>query len=313
MKNFKSFILSQQSICPLCLERHIETSYIKNIKESISFKISSLQICVPLKGCVNACKSCIARISGDSGLYKDLSDNVDFDEKYIRSLEKIKNEGCKNVVLTSDKGEPLQNKIFLQRFGNFNKSLGNWFNIEIQTTGVLLEGNISFLKNIGVKLISLSVFDIFDDNNNQDIIVVKDKLKFDLKKICKEIKSNGITLRLSINLINEYDKHSIKELFDKIDELNPDQVTMKNLWHTEEDNAINKWIKTNKASQNILSKISQYMNDNGGEKISEYKYNYNNRSIWMVDNCMLGNYLILRPDADLYRSWDSTNPINLGE
>jgi len=308
---YKDFISSKQSICPLCLNRYMETNYIQNVKESLSFKISSLQISVPLKGCINNCKSCIARISGDSGLYKDMSKGVDFDQKYFDKLKKVKEQGCKNVVLTSDKGEPMQNKNFLQKIGEFNKKLD--FNLEIQTTGVLLNNtNLSFLKDIvGVKIISISVFDIFDDSNNLDIIDVKEKMRFNLKEICDNIKSHGFILRLSINLVKTYDKHSTKELFNRIDDLNPNQVTIKNLWHTDDDNAINKWIKVNKASSNIIEKISQYIETNGGNKISQNRYEFNGRSIWTVDNCMLGNYLILRPDAELYRTWSDTLPINL--
>jgi len=291
----------------------METNYINNIKEALSFKISSLQISVPLKGCINNCKSCIARISGDPGLYKDMSKNIDFDQKYLNKLKEVKEQGCKNIVITSDKGEPMQNKLFMEKIGNFNKKLNNWFDIEIQTTGVLLNDmNLSFLKEVvGVKTISVSVFDIFDNLNNLDIITVKEKMSFNLEQVCKNIKSYGFILRLSINLVNVYDKHSIKELFDRIDEINPNQVTIKNLWHTDEDNAINKWIKVNKASSNIIEKISNYIEDNGGDKISQNKYQFNGRSIWTVDNCMLGNYLILRPDAGLYRTWSDTSPIIL--
>lgn len=314
MKTFKNFTEPQKTnICPLCLERHMDNIYIQSVKESLNFKISSLQISVPLKGCINTCKSCIARISGDSGLYQDHSKESHFDDKYFESLKKVKELGCKNIVLTSDKGEPLQNKLFLQKIGDFNKQLDDWFSIEIQTTGVLLDGNVNFLKNVvGVQVVSLSIFDIFDEQNNQDIISVKEKLKFDIKKLSKEIKSAGMILRLSINLVNVYNQHSVDEFFHKINELNPNQVTVKNLWHTEDDNAINKWIKVNKANPDTIQKIAQYMDENGGTKVTDYRYDFNGRSIWMVDNCMLGNYLILRPDTKLYRSWSATSPIDLG-
>lgn len=310
--NYKNFLKIENSICPFCLDRYMENYYFKNTNESNFTNISSLQISIPLKGCINSCKSCIAKISGDvNNLYKDHSYESDFDEKYIESLKKVKENGCKNIILTSDKGEPLQNKKFIEKIGNFNKILDNWFNIEIQTTGVLLEDNIQFLKNNGVNVISLSVFDIFDDENNFDIITIKEKLKFDLKKLCHSIKNNNLILRLSINLIKSYDNHSMNELFQKIEELSPNQVTFKNLWYTEKENPINKWIKTNKASSNILQRISEYIRNHGGSKMTEFKYDFNGRSIWMVDNCMLGNYLILRPDTRLYRSWESSNPIEL--
>lgn len=313
VKNYNKFVISQQSICPLCLGRYMDNIYINNIQESLSFKISSLQISVPLKGCINDCKSCIAKISGDSNLYMDTSKSEGFDERYLDKLKQVKEQGCKSIVITSDKGEPMQNKLFMEKIGKFNKQLNNWFNMEIQTTGVLLDdSNLSFLKNnVGVNIISVSVFDIFDDNNNLNIIGVKEKMRFNLKEVCQKIKKHGFTLRLSINLINVYDKHSIDELFEKIQELNPDQVTLKNLWHTDEENAINKWIKTNKASSNIIQKISEYIESKGGNKVSDYRYVFNGRSIWMVDNCMLGNYLIIRPDARLYRSWDAANPIEI--
>jgi molybdenum cofactor biosynthesis enzyme MoaA len=312
IKLFEEYInYIEKYICPLCLERYLENIYIKNVHENISFKISSLQISVPLKGCINNCKSCIAKISAEPKLYKDFSKYPDFNLQYLNSMEKVKEKGCRNIVLTSDMGEPLQNKLFIQKVCDFNKQLDNQFKIEIQTTGVMLAGNIEFLKNNGVELISLSIFDIFDENNNFDIINVKDKLKFDVNNLCEKIKQSGINIRLSINLIKTYDKHSIKEIFNRIDEINPDQVTFKNLWHTTDENPINKWIVSNKASGNIINRISQYMDDNGGQKISTNKYSFHNKSIWLIDNCMLGDYIILRPDAKLYRSWDSLIPIEL--
>lgn len=313
IKNYNKFIHYQHTICPLCLNRYMDNIYMNNLQESLSFKISSLQICVPLKGCINDCKSCIAKISGDSDLYSDHSKLENFNDLYIDKLKQVKDQGCKSIVITSDKGEPMQNKIFMEKIGVFNKQLDNWFNLEIQTTGVFLDdNNLTFLKDkVGVNIISVSVFDIFDDDNNLDIIGVKKKMIFNLKEVCQNIKKHGFILRLSINLVNVYDKHTFDELFERINILNPDQITLKNLWHTEENNAINKWIKTNKASSNIIQKISEYIEDNGGNKNSNYRYIFNGRSIWLVDNCMLGNYLILRPDAKLYRSWDDKNPMDL--
>ncbi len=298
-------------LCPFCLERYLESiTYNSILERTLPEKISSLQISVPLKGCINNCKSCIAKISINPLNFKDYTECENFEKEYIEKLKIIKEKGCKNVVITSDKGEPLQNKKFLQEIGNFNKILNNYFNFEIQTTGVLLNNNnLNFLKNIGIKIISVSVFDIFNDKNNLDIIDVKEKLIFSLNDICKNIKDTGFILRLSINLINTYNKHTIKQLFNKIEELNPDQVTFKNLWYTEEDNPINNWIKTNKASNDILNKISNYLDING-YKISNYKYSFKNKSIWLIDNCMIGNYVILRNDANLYRSWIDTEPVN---
>ena len=98
----------------------------------------------------------------------------------------------------------------------FNKKLGDWFDFEIQTTGVLLnDTNLAFLKDIvGVKVISVSVFDIFDDNNNLDIIAVKEKMKLATLPYNKNI-HNENTL-LIFNSINSQRIESIKTGIEKL-------------------------------------------------------------------------------------------------
>jgi len=294
-------------ICPLCLEKYL--SQYNNINESIS-NVSSLQINIPLKGCVNACKSCIARIHSAHLQMKEINNRVIDDEKYLKSLELVSNY-CNNAILTSDNGEPAQNMSFIKKFGELNKKLKKPFKVEMQTTGVLMsDENLKILKDINLHTVSLSVFDILDYKNNLDIIDVKNKLLFHLPTICKKIKDNGFVLRISINLIKEYDKYSMGEIFSAVKELGADQLTFKNLWCTDDDNPINKWIKVNKASDNILDKISEYLDENGN-KISNDKYNFNGISIKLVDNCMMGNYLIIRSDGQLYDNWESCEPIKI--
>jgi len=296
-------------ICPLCLEKYL--NQFNNINEGI-YNVSSLQINVPLKGCVNACKSCIARIHSAHLKMKEINNQVINDEKYLESLQLVSNY-CNNAVLTSDNGEPAQNMSFIQKFGELNKKLNKPFNIELQTTGVLMsDNNLKILKDINLKTVSLSVFDIINYQNNLDIIDVKNKLLFHLPTICKKIKDNGFILRISINLIKEYDKYSMDKIFNAVKQLGTDQLTFKNLWCTDDENPINKWIKINKASDNILDKISQYLNEHGN-KISQNKYNYNGVSIKLVDNCMMGNYLIIRSDGQLYDSWEKCEPVKLND
>jgi hypothetical protein len=293
-------------ICPLCLDKYLNQY---NVNESVS-NISSLQINVPLKGCVNACKSCIARIHSAHLKMKEINNQVISEDKYLNSLMLVSNY-CSNAVLTSDNGEPAQNMNFIKKFGELNKKLDKPFNIELQTTGVLMtDDNLKILKDINLKVVSLSVFDIINYQNNLNIIDVKNKLLFHLPTICKKIKDNGFILRISINLIKEYDKYTMEEIFNAVKELGADQLTFKNLWCTDDENPINKWIKINKASDNILDKISDYL-DNNGDKISRNNYNYNGISIKLVDNCMMGNYLIIRSDGRLYDSWESCEPTNL--
>lgn len=308
MRDFNTFlkIINKKSICPYCLNRQMSNFV---INENIGNEISSLQINVPLSGCVNNCKSCIAKLHNTADKIK-IKDNIIIDEeKYLYNLKNV-NKKCRNVVLTSDHGEPIQNIKFLIQFGKLNKKLDTPFNIEIQTTGVLLDDkNLNTLKNIGISTISLSIFDIFDNNNNLKIIDVKPNLIFNIINICKNIKEYGFILRLSINLIDVYEKHDIDELFKIINKIEPHQLTFKMLWCTEENNSINKWIENNKCSHNYIYELLQYIKNNGGINTGKNKYIFNNISIYIVDNCMVGNYLILRSDGNLYKSWLDCEPI----
>lgn len=304
LKTYKSF-LNIKEICPYCLEK---SQSLNNINENLN-NITSLQINVPLKECVNNCKSCIAKIHNTQNKIKMISNVIIDKEKYLNNLKMVRNK-CDNAILTSDFGEPIQNVKFIKQFGELNKKLDNPFKTEIQTTGVLLnDENISILKDINLNIVSLSIFDIFDNENNLEIINVNKKLRYNFIDICKKIKDNGFTLRLSINLIKEYEKYSMKKLFDIIEKINPDQLTFKMLWCNSDNNPINNWIKFNKSDISVLSDISNYILNNNGKKIGRNKYNYNGISIFLVEDCMVGNYLIIRNDGELYNSWLDCVPI----
>lgn len=312
ISSYKNFLVGLD-MCPFLLERYLLSSSYLN--ESLNFKISSLQIVVPTKGCINDCKSCIAKISNEFS-FKDESKNINFLNKYLDNLKKIREVGCKTMVLTGI-GEAIQNKKFLRLISELNNKLDDPFDIEIQTTGVLLnDENINFLKNIiGVKVISLSIFDIFDNLNNLSIIGVKEKLKFDIVNVCKKIKNIGLILRISLNLINVYDKHSVIDIFNKIDEIQPNQLTFRSLWFTDDDNPINKWIKSNNCSYGFLDKIKSFLSLNG-RKVRESVYIYNGISIYLNEDCMKvkggdSRYLILRTDNNVYQSWEDKIPIKL--
>jgi len=301
---FKTF---NNYLCPYCL-KYIQESL--NINESLSDNITSLQVFVPTHHCVNDCKSCIAKISNQHK-FKTLINNID--KTYLESLKKVKSMGCNDIIFTGN-GEPIQNKKFLKKIGELNNTLNDPFTLEIQTTGVLLNNkNLDFLSKIGVKIISLSVFDIFDNDNNLSIMRVKEKLKFNLEKLVNRIKNYNFILRISINLINVYD-NKINDLFKKIDILKPDQLTFRTMWSNDIDHQINTWINNNKCSNDTIFQILSYLKN---YKISKNIFNYNNISIYMNEDCMKDNfnmensgYLILRSDGKLYNKWSDINPIN---
>lgn len=308
MFSYYQFSDFHKSVCPYCLDKYQNNFF---INENLNDKISSLQINVPLNGCVNNCKSCIAKIHNTQDKIKILSNKILDEEKYLNTLRLIRKK-CNTAVLTSDHGEPIQNISFVKQFGELNKKLDNPFNIEIQTTGVLLnDKNISILKNINLSVVSLSIFDIFDNDNNLEIIDVKSNLKYNVVDICDKIKQNGFLLRLSINLIKEYEKYSMKNLFDIIKRINPNQLTFKVLWCNNDNNPINNWIKINRSDKKILNIISNYIINDNGKSVENNKFIYNGISIFLIDDCMDGNYLIIRNDSGLYKSWLDCVPIDI--
>ena len=296
-------------ICPFCLEQYTNNDIV-NINESLSDKITSLQIFVPTTCCVNDCKSCIAKISNQHK-FNTIKDNID--NVYLYNMQKVSNMGCRNAVFTGN-GEPIQNKKFLKKIDNLNKKLTNPFTLEIQTTGVMLnDKNLKFLEDIGVKIISLSVFDIFDNDNNLSIMRVKNKLLFDLVELVNKIKNYNFILRISINLINVYDNR-INDLFNKIKKLSPDQLTFRVMWSNNVKHQINTWIKRNKCSNHTISSILKFLSD---YKIGKNLFDFNGISIYMNENCMKdnclsddGGYLILRSDGELYNKWSDKTPIS---
>ena len=284
-------------------------------------KIQSLSLQVPTKGCVNNCKYCVSKIHSDQ-----FNTETDLSEMGKRLLF-AKENNCNTLILTGT-GECLQNKQFLKNFHLINKSLPYPFIwIELQTSGVMLnQENIDFLKNIGVVTISLSLSDMFDNISNQEITGTPDTLKIDIDETCKLIKDNKLNLRLSLNMSSVYNKKSVSDIFDRVVQLNADQITFRKLYYTEEDNEINNWIKNNNCNKEIFDNIVDIISGRISDiKIStpleilpfgaiKYSVSWNKRNFSCVidDDCMsrelkdTAKYFILRPNCKLYSKWDDT-------
>jgi len=321
MKYLKLFEKFHTNICPLCLERYLTERKSQMILEGNSDFVRSLSIVVPTKGCVNSCKFCVSKLT-DNDRYDDNSKKEFFDDEYFKKMKYVKEKGGKFAILTGD-AEPMQNKKFLQRIGQLNKMLDEPFIMEIQTTGVMLnDTNLDFLKNeVGVDVISLSVSDMFDNNNNANTIRIHKNLRFNLEDLCERIKNKGFTLRLSINLIDEYNKYTPEEILERLIELQPDQAIFRVLWCSDdEDNEINKWIKSNSASKSIVKDLNMFIIENG-KHIGDLptRFDINGISIVVDDDCMARKkieqfrYLILRQDCNLYTKWDSDVPHKIKE
>lgn len=278
-------------------------------------KIQSLSIVIPTVKCINNCPFCVSRTHDNN--YNIINGEF-FDQDYMDRLEYARDNGINTVILTGT-GEILQNTNFINKFSEFNKNLRKPFrNIEIQTTGVLLnDQTLEWLrKEIRVKTISLSVSDIFNDDNNMKIIGVKKELQFKLKELVEKIKSYGFNIRLSLNVLKDVEKHTTEELFEKIFEFNFDQVTFRKMWKSNNNTNIDKWIEKNDVNQKCFDNIEYYIKKNGkiiGKlTFGATQYSLNEISFVIDDNCMDDKeikydikYLILRENAKLYTKWDN--------
>ena len=308
-------------------------------------KIQSLSIVVPTKNkCINACKFCVSRTHtnpycdkislivtkwkrckswilptniGNPSLQEDFlfRDLIEYKDYYNR-LQFARDNGCNVIVLTGT-GEPIQNINFIDFFAEINSTLTTPFkSIEIQTTGVMLDDEkLAHLRELGVTTISFSISNIFDNNRNIELIGCAEKLRFDVFEIIKLVKKHDFNLRLSLNLVNDYDKYSVKQVIDKCKELGADQVTFRKLYKSELNNDIDKWIEEN-ASVKFYDKLVKYVEEKGryigvlpfGPKI----YDIEEMSMVIDNDCMTENvdkdtykYLILRENCKLYSKWET--------
>jgi hypothetical protein len=307
-------------------------------------KPQSLSILVPA-ACPNNCACCVSKLH-DSPYKDQLGNNFQFEnlyrEDYKDAMRYARDNDCNDLIFTGENGECLMNKNFMRTVVDINKSLPSPFvKNELQTSGCFLlekssenngQENLRWLRDfVRIKIISLSLFDIFDSNNNSNYSRPKNKKSFvDIEETCKAIKKYNFTLRLSINMTNLYEENRItpEELFKQIEKLGANQVTFRILYFVAnpknaKEQKINDWILANKASDEYINTIKDYIRKNGHplEKLSfgAIRYSVNNLSTVIDDNCMSVNsvenikeevkYLILRPDCKLYTKWDDSGSL----
>lgn len=284
--------------------------------------IQSLSICVPTDNkCVNRCKFCVSRLHENpyENRYHNkrmgFKFNVD-EQDYSKRLRFSRDNGCNTVILTGT-GEPIQNKGFLRTFARLNALLPSPFLwIEIQTTGIMLDKeNLAFLRrDIGVNTISLSVSDLFDDENNADIIGILPGLRFNLKELCELIKKYGFNLRLSLNLVKSYEKPGFLDIIRKAKELGADQITFRKLYDTNgKHETIDTWINENKIGDPYVEYFKKMIKSTGRAltvlPFGAIKYSVDGISVVVDEDCMAENikdtfkYLVLRENCKLYSDW----------
>ena len=301
-------------------------------------KIQSLSIVVPTKNkCVNACKFCVSRTHTNpyddkiSSVVKEWNEDIQCTDgiyyyensieykDYYNRLQFARDNGCNVVVLTGT-GEPIQNPKFLDFFSEINDTLTTPFkSIEMQTTGVMLdEESVAHLRAIGVTTISFSISNIFDNDKNLELIGCHNKLKFDLIETINLVKRYDFNLRLSLNLVNDYDNYTVQHVIDRCKELGADQVTFRKLYKSELNNEIDKWIEKN-ASVNFYNELVEYVKENGKFlgilPFGASSYNIDEMSVVIDDDCMSEDiketykYLVLRENCKVYTRWETNSSL----
>lgn len=297
-------------------------------------KVQSLSVTIPTKKCVNSCEFCCSKLHDNPYEDKSVKELEEFSKNAIKRLNFSRANGC-NVVILTGTGEALQNIKYLEHFNEWNKSLNNPFEfIEIQTTGIFLTPkNLKFLKKIGVSTISLSISDIFNEKRNFDYENMPMNSRFDLKKLCDNIKENDFNLRLSLNLLDVYNDKTPSEIFRRANELGADQITFREMYlntlrveNYKQTLIINEWIKKHNIKKSKIKEIKKYIRKNGRElevlPFGAVRYSVFNMSTVLDDDCMNSKvtnyiknifkkvdkenlkYLILRENGKLYTRWD---------
>jgi MoaA/NifB/PqqE/SkfB family radical SAM enzyme len=285
-------------------------------------EIQSLSIVVPTKGCVCKCKTCVSRIHGHEEHYPNLiekitdENNWPLKEEYRRRLEFARDNGCNTMILTGAPGEPVQNMEFLKKLTSWNTSLRKPFYwIELQTSGVMLDWeSLRELKILGVSTISLSNFNIFDDEDNWNVMGISSALYYNLDELCKLIKQFGFNLRMSMNMTKVYETKTLEEIFNRLVALGVDQVTFRQLYTSEKESEINDYIRKNAINVEPLRLLDESISNLGTAlevlPFGARKYSYRGIGAVVDTDCMSKRpqqtvrYLILRENCKLYSKWD---------
>lgn len=294
-------------------------------------KIQSMSILVPSKKCVNDCAFCVSKMHGDKCL-NQIEGNWAFTDlyvdEYVARMNYARDNGCNALMLTGN-SEPQQNRAFLERLGFMLRMMKNpFYQIEMQTTGVMLDDKyLRFLRNwVNVNVISVSV-SAFDDEKNAEYIGMQDSLKFNLEHLCHEIKRYDFVLRLSINLTDAFEDWTPEQILEKCKALGANQVTFRQLYTSGKNTPQDNWIGKHALSAKKAADLYRYVHHKlpGGEfqfkAIQQLEYggmahNVDGMSVVYDDDCMATKqeehdalkYVILKPDCHIYGSWEEDAP-----
>lgn len=284
--------------------------------------IQSFSIVVPNKECMNKCPFCVSRMV-NSNAYPNLMDpshkHYDINvQEYLKRMRYVSNAGCQTVMLTGT-SEPQQNRQFLTQWAMLHKLIGSPFtNIEMQTTGVLLEDRnyLRLLRNfVGVNTIALSINALEDDENNK-ILGHDDGLAFvHLGLLCNLIQEYDFNIRCCYNLNDSFNDYEISEVFEHAKMLGASQVTFRKLYSSGAETPQGKWIEEHDVSMFFRYNLHKFLEEKpviGCTIYGNHIREVDRMSVIYDEDCMGKDpknaalkYLILRPNCKLYSSWDN--------
>jgi len=284
-------------------------------------RIQSLSVVIPTKRCVNNCPFCVSKMHDNDYVGEFFHDEIEKRIKWALS------NGVNTCILTGT-GEAFQNRNFLTAFVEVLKKMDHPLpNMELQTTGVFLiksgkdislkkNYNIELLKLLKVNTISLSIFDIWSDNNNMIMQGTPEHLHFKLKELIDLLKEERFNVRLSINMSSLYDQVTPTEIFTRIKKLGVHQVTFRKLYESGNNGLEDEWVKRNKCQEHTIDGIQSYIRTNGSKLPYVLPYGAAVYSIFgmstvLDDDCMgkshkedVMKYVIIRENGKLYCQWD---------
>lgn len=300
-----------------------------NLKSKIvgGMSIQSLSIAVPA-GCANECHFCVSKLHTNNSypnLFGKPTPSV-YQAEYMKRLLFARDHNCKTLIYTGT-GEPLANPDFINSIASWNRQLPSPFEqIELQTSGLYLDSQIlSWLKqSIAVRTISLSLSSIWSSKDNAYYNRTPQKLQVNVERVAELIKQFDFQLRLSLNLTDHFSHSDPEELFARAKILGADQVTFRHLYRLhnpqgQKAKTINDWITKHACNSNTLQAIKSYVQSRG-TLLDHMIYGAERYCVdgisTVIDNDSMGKkapykikYLVLRPNAKAYSSWD--NPESL--
>ena len=292
----------------------------------MSLNIQSLSIVVPNEKCINKCPFCVSRMTGSNAYENRMSLNhphYDINvREYLKRLKYVADNGCQTIMLTGT-SEPQQNKQFLATFALLHQQIGSPFhNIEMQTTGMLLEDNrdyLRFLRNfVGVNTVALSLNSLSDEMNNAVLGCEIPGKHLTIRHLCAQLKEYDFNIRICCNLTSKFNlDDNLPSAFFRYfrEELHADQVTFRKMYASEKDTPQGKWLTENPFPEQQSLELETYLAS--FPVIGQTMYG---AEIWDIEgmsvvydcDCMgkepkgdTLKYLILRPNCKLYSQWDS--------